>query len=150
MTLAGFGPSPNCQRHSGNFWAAHSHFLQQMSARNELSLAFDPFWPLLPCTMQQDKQSCPERYTANIFAVGSQEELFVQRPTAGLIISGCRGQRKQREPSYKGPIFYRARAWVHITWAAYGMLEPLRASNSLDLLIVREKTLSKATATLSL
>lgn len=81
---------------------------------NELSLVFDPFWPLLPRTLQQDKQSQPEQYLANIFALGSQEELFVQTPTAGLIISDCHGQGKQRELSYKGPIIYRLRAWVHM------------------------------------
>ena len=81
---------------------------------NELSLVFDPFWPLLPWTLQQDKQNHSEQYLANIFALGSQEELFVQRPTAGLIISDCGGQGKQREPSYKGPIIYSPRAWVHM------------------------------------
>lgn len=114
MTLASFGSSPNCQRYSGNFWAAHFHFLQQMKMHNEFSLVFDPFWPLLPRTLQQDKQSQPEQYLANIFALGSQEEIFVQGPTAGLIISDCRGQGKQQELSYKGPIIYRPRAWVHM------------------------------------
>lgn len=135
MTLASFGSSPNCQRYSGNFWAAHLHFLQQMNMHNQLSLVFDPFWPLLPRTLQQDKQSQPEQYLANIFALGSQEELFVQRPTAGLIISVCRGQGKQRELSYKGPIIYRPRAWVYV--ATVQDAEASLCSRP-DLLIARE------------
>lgn len=85
-----------------------------MTSRNELSLALDPFWPLLPRPSQQDKQSHPEQYLANIFTVGGQEGLFVQRPPAGLMISDCHGQGKQRDPSYKGPIIYRPRAEVHV------------------------------------
>lgn len=76
MTLASFGSSPNCQRYSGNFWAAHSRFLQQMNMHNELSLVFDPFWPLLPWTLQQDKQSQPEQYLANIFALRKSGRAF--------------------------------------------------------------------------
>lgn len=135
MTLASFGSSPNCQRYSGNFWAAHLHFLQQMNMHNELSLVFDPFWPLLARTLQQDKQSQPEQCLANIFALGSQEELFVQRPTAGLIISDCRGQGKQRELSYKGPIIYRPRAWVHMATVWDAEASPC---SCLYLLIARE------------
>lgn len=89
-------------------------FLQQTTSRNELNLALDPFWPLLPRTSQQDKQSHPEQYLANIFTVGSQEGLFVQRPPAGLMSSECHGQGKQREPSYKGLVIYRPRAEVHV------------------------------------
>lgn len=72
----------------------------------------------------------------NSFALGSQEELFVQGPTAGLIISDCRGQEKQRELSYKGPLPTDPR--LGGTRALQGMLKPLCASNTPALLIVRE------------
>ena len=107
-----------------------------MNMHNELSLAFDPFWPLLPWTLQQDKQSCPEQYLANTFALGSQEELFVQRPTAGLIVSDCHGQGKQRERPTKDPL--STDPGLGCTRALYVMLKPHHASNSCDLLIVRE------------
>jgi len=88
-----------------------------MNMHNELSLVFDPFWPLLLRTLQQDKQSQPEQYLANIFALGSQEERFVQRPTAGLLISDCCGPGKRGEPSYKGPVSYRL-LWAREVWGA--------------------------------
>lgn len=106
-----------------------------MKMHNELSLVFDPFWPLLPRTLQQDKQSQPEQCLANIFALGRQEELFVQRPTAGLIISDCRGQGKQRELSYKGPFIYRPRAWVHMATVREAEASPC---SCLDLVKARE------------
>lgn len=102
-----------------------------MNMHNQLSLVFDPFWPLLPRTLQQDKHSQPEQYLANIFALGSQEELFVQRPTAGLIISVCRGQEEQRELSYKGPIIYRSRAWVYVATVQDAAASPCSCPHSL-------------------
>lgn len=114
MALASFGPSSNYWRHSGNFWAAHSHFLQPMDMHKGLNLALDPFWPLLPQASQQDRYSHPEQHLANIFPLGSQEELSVQMRTAGVIISHCCGQRRHREQLYKGPIIHRPGSGTHV------------------------------------
>lgn len=116
MTLAGFGPSPNCQRYSGNFWAAHSRSLQQMHRHNELSLAFDPFWPLLPRTLQQDKQSCPEQYLANKhFCSRKPGRAFCAEAYCWTHCFRLPWAGEAKGASYKAPLIYRPRTWVHMS-----------------------------------